>query len=134
MSARNYYVYELLCEDGPYIGHSCREDRAAQHKYVGRKVLSFRKLQDGLTKQEALTLERQTIAEAGRVDLGTGPLTNLRIGIGEMPKHQPDWSVIRLDPVVKKALMKAAQADQRSLSAMAQIALAGWLKDKGYLK
>ena len=41
---------------------------------------------------------------------------------------------IRLDLAVKKALVKAAQAEQRSLSAMAQIALADWLKSNGYLK
>ena len=41
---------------------------------------------------------------------------------------------IRLDEKVRKALEKAAKEEQRTLSAMAQIALSDWLKGKGYLK
>jgi hypothetical protein len=41
---------------------------------------------------------------------------------------------IRIRPSVKAALAEAALADQRPLSAMAEIAIQEWLKMKGFLK
>ena len=41
---------------------------------------------------------------------------------------------IRLDPEIKEALARAAEADRRTVSSMAEKILADWLKERGYLK
>jgi hypothetical protein len=53
---------------------------------------------------------------------------------GQLQMAKTNTLGIRLDEKVRKALEKAAKEEQRTLSAMAQIALADWLKGKGYLK
>ena len=41
---------------------------------------------------------------------------------------------VKLLPATKAALEKAAIADERPISVMAQKIIADWLKEKGYLK
>lgn len=41
---------------------------------------------------------------------------------------------LRLAPEVRAALVKAAKADERTLSSMADKALASYLRDHGFLK
>jgi hypothetical protein len=41
---------------------------------------------------------------------------------------------LRIVPSTKKALQKAAAADGRTVSGLAEHVLSGWLKERGYLK
>lgn len=41
---------------------------------------------------------------------------------------------IRIKPSVREAMTKAATAEQRSVSQLAEIILGGWLKEKGFIK
>jgi len=47
------------------------------------------------------------------------------------PKPLP--TSLRLDPKIKKALEKAAEADSRSMSNMIEKILTDWLRERGFL-
>lgn len=40
---------------------------------------------------------------------------------------------LRLQPSLKEAAEKAAEAEHRSLTSLIEVLLTGWLRDKGYL-
>jgi hypothetical protein len=46
---------------------------------------------------------------------------------------RPNPTSIRLDPKIKKALEKAAEADSRSLNNIIEKILTDWLRERGYL-
>ncbi len=57
----------------------------------------------------------------------------LRIAYG-LPMAKTAHIGVRLEPNVKDALDQAAEAEERSISFLAQKAIAEWLRRKGYLK
>jgi hypothetical protein len=92
MIANNYYVYVYLRSKAsshgkagsPYYIGKGKDKRAfvAQRKGAARPTdfsyIAF--VQEGLTEEEALTLEQYCIALYGRIDKGTGCLRNLTDG------------------------------------------------------
>ena len=41
---------------------------------------------------------------------------------------------LRVTPGIKKALERAARADQRTIAVFVEVVLAEWLREKGYLR
>ena len=88
---RRFYVYAYLRSQGSahgkrlspyYIGKGCRDRATATCRTVPKPASpSFIVyIQEGLTEDEALSLEKYCIATYGRIDNGTGILRNLSDG------------------------------------------------------
>ena len=93
----DFYVYVLFDADGisRYVGKG-RGKRWEDHErfdsrnriknaFVKRTLKKLgkipkRKIRENLTEYEAFAIEIETIASIGRLDLGTGPLTNMSAG------------------------------------------------------
>lgn len=79
-----YYVYQYLREDGtPYYIGKGRDHRAYSKDHVvpvppDKDRIVF--VKENLSHEDALSLEKQLIAQYGRKDIGTGILRNMNNG------------------------------------------------------
>lgn len=105
---QNYYVYILYREDGvtPFYVGKGKGDRWLAHELNAKRGRSYKdniimgmkdagiivpkkKIAEGLSNSEALSLEIQMIKEIGRICDG-GPLTNLTAGGDGVPDLSPE--------------------------------------------
>jgi hypothetical protein len=114
---RRFYVYAFLREKdsahgkrmSPYYIGKGKDNRAFRKRSRGthppkdKSLIVF--IQEGLTEEEALSLERYCIAIYGRLDLGTGTLHNLTDG-GE--------GIVMLSPEIRRKLSEASKGRQHS--------------------
>lgn len=77
-----YYVYEYLREDGTpyYVGKGSGFRAYCKRPYKPNNKSRIKIIKDGLTEQEAFSLEISLIEYYGRQDIGTGILKNKTIG------------------------------------------------------
>ncbi len=86
----------------------------------------------------ALRLERILIGRVGRIDLGTGPLFNRRLGttyrLQPKPRIKKLFCAVQVSLEERDAIAAAAQADERSISSFVRRILLNALRTSSYLK